>query len=92
MASLVVTGLRPSGLISVWVNYQHLNSYMVPDQTLLHSKSEVVQKIGKARFIFPFDTIFGYYQCLALRHLKAAGKPLLFAIPPSINTFVIRSD
>jgi hypothetical protein len=36
----------------------------VPDQIPLPSISEVVQKIGKARFISFFDTVSGYHQCL----------------------------
>jgi hypothetical protein len=64
MASPVVAVLKPSGSVRVCVNYQYLNSYTVPDQIPLPSISEVVQKIGKARFISSFDTVSGYHQCL----------------------------
>jgi hypothetical protein len=64
MTSPVVAVLKPSGSVCVCVNYQYLNSYTVPDQILLPSISEVVQKIGKSRFISSFDAISGYHQCL----------------------------
>ena len=68
MASPVVAVLKrssgSSGSVRLCVNFQYLNRYTLPDQIPLPNISEVVQKIGKARFISSFDATSGYYQCL----------------------------
>ena len=64
MASPVVAILKRSGSVRVCVNYQYLNRYTLPDQIPLPNISEVVQRIGKARFISSFDTVSGFHQCL----------------------------
>jgi hypothetical protein len=64
MASPVVAVLKRSGSVRVCVNYQYLNKYTLPDQIPLPNISELIQKIGKSRFISSFDTVSGFHQCL----------------------------
>jgi hypothetical protein len=53
-----------SGGVRICVNFQYLNKFTVPDQIPLPNISEIVQRVGRARYISLFDATKGYYQCL----------------------------
>jgi len=47
-------------LSGVCVNYQYVNQYTVPDQIPLPDVAEIIQKMGRAKFISVFDATKGY--------------------------------
>ena len=65
MASLVVVVLKRDGGVRIAVNYQYVNSHTVPDVTPLICISEVIQQVGRAKYISVFDATAGNHQCLA---------------------------
>jgi len=55
------------------VNYQNVNKYTVPDVLPLEVIYEVIQRVGKAKYISLFDARSGYNQLtvkLGLRDLS----------------------
>jgi hypothetical protein len=66
MASPVVCVLKGKdgkGGVRLTVNYQYLNKYTVPDVLPLPDVSQILQKVGSARYISLFDATSGYHQC-----------------------------
>jgi hypothetical protein len=61
----VLKGKDGKGGVRLTVNYQYLNKSTVPDVSLLPLPeiSQVLQKVGSARYISLFDATSGYHQC-----------------------------
>jgi hypothetical protein len=48
--------------VRICVNYQYVNKFTVPDVLPLPNISEVIQRVGNAKFISLFDARSGYHQ------------------------------
>ena len=59
----VLKGKDGKGGVRLTVNYQYLNKYTVPDVLPLPDISQIIQKVGAARYISLFDATSGYHQC-----------------------------
>jgi len=65
MASPVVCVLKGKdgkGGVRLAVDYRYVNKYTVADAYPLPDVADIVQEVGKARFISTFDATKGYYQ------------------------------
>jgi hypothetical protein len=59
----VLKGKEGKDGVRLAINYQYVNRYTTPDVLPLTDISEVIQKVGKARYISTFDAKSGYWQC-----------------------------
>ena len=64
----VIKGQKPADgkitpdKVRICVNYQYVNKFTVPDVLPLPNISEVIQRVGKAKYISLFDARSGYHQ------------------------------
>jgi len=65
MASLVVCVVKEKegkGGVRLAVDYRYVNRHTIADAYSLPDVANIVQEVGKARFISTFDATKGYYQ------------------------------
>jgi hypothetical protein len=59
---VVLKGPEGKGGVRITVNYQYVNAHTVPDVPLPNT-AEVIQKVGRAKYISLFDATSGYHHC-----------------------------
>jgi len=66
MASPVVYVLKQKDItkdIRIAIDYRYMHRYTLPNATPLSDISEIIQKVGRSRYISIFDAKSGYHQC-----------------------------
>ena len=61
-SSPVVLVNKPDGLIRMCIDYRKLNEITVSDAYPVPRVSEILEKIGKAKYLSHFDLVKGYWQ------------------------------
>ena len=66
MASPIVCVLKGKDIkngLRIAIDYRYVNRYTLPNVTPLSDISEIIQKVGRCRYISVFDAKSGYHQC-----------------------------
>jgi len=53
--------------VRLTVNYQYVNRFTVPDVMPLPKIAQILQNVGRVRYISVYDAPCGYHQCPVLK-------------------------